>query len=73
MPIGMRFVRPWSRTGRMRLRSSWFGMIIVEIEEEQEHCYKASPGAVRVRVGTSRRWRRARRHDIARNVEVVLR
>lgn len=73
MPYGIRFVRPWKATGRMRLRSSWFGMVVAEIEEEQETRFQASPASEERLLGVSTRWRRARSRDIARNLEVVLR
>ncbi|WP_293721245.1 hypothetical protein [Stappia sp.] len=67
MKFGLYSTRPWTATGRVRLRAGWFGSVRVEIEEEREHYFQAAPRAEKVPHGVETRWRRANRHDVTRS------
>jgi hypothetical protein len=70
-----RLTGEWQATGRTRLRSTWFGLLVVEVEQSAMVLQTAAPGIGRT-VGTwqeVRRWRRAWRGHIVTLGSDVLR
>lgn len=66
MSAGPLIATAWSPTGRRRFRASWFGKVVLQIEEERR-IGTASP--YREPEGEQARWRDAKISDLLSEVE----